>query len=76
MLLILGIMCLIYYPHVVRLVFDRDTGKAKGYGFCEFRDSDTALSAMRNLNGRDLNGRSLRVDFADGEKHTTGANIS
>lgn len=33
------------------LVFDRDTGKAKGYGFCEYRDTDTALSAVRNLNG-------------------------
>src|SRR4051812_31645497 len=34
-----------------RLVFDRDTGKPRGYGFCEYRDSETALSAMRNLNG-------------------------
>jgi RNA recognition motif-containing protein len=32
----------------IRLVFDRDTGKAKGYGFCEYRDAETALSAMRN----------------------------
>ena len=23
-----------------RLVFDRETGKAKGYGFCEFEDAD------------------------------------
>jgi len=55
-----------------RLVFDRETGKPKGYGFCEFRDSATALSAVRNLNGRELNGRNLRVDFAEYEKHTTG----
>jgi len=31
-----------------RLVFDRETGKPKGYGFCEFRDQETALSAIRN----------------------------
>jgi len=51
-----------------RLVFDRDTGKPKGYGFCEYRDAETALSAMRNLNNHDFNGRPLRVDFADNEK--------
>jgi cleavage stimulation factor subunit 2 len=33
---------------IFRLVFDRDTGKPKGYGFCEYRDAETALSAMRN----------------------------
>lgn len=48
-----------------RLVFDRESGKPKGYGFCEYRDQETALSAMRNLNNYDFNGRPLRVDFAD-----------
>ena len=45
---------------------DRETGKCKGYGFCEYADHATALSAMRNLNGYDFHGRNLRVDFADG----------
>jgi len=48
-----------------RLVFDRETGKPKGYGFCEYRDAAMALSAMRNLNGQEMNGRALRVDFAE-----------
>lgn len=30
-----------------RLVFDRESGKPKGYGFCEYKDQETALSAMR-----------------------------
>ncbi|CAM6100427.1 unnamed protein product [Calypogeia fissa] len=51
-----------------RLVVDRDTGKPKGYGFCEFRDEETALSARRNLQGYEINGRQLRVDFAENEK--------
>ncbi|KAI8580859.1 hypothetical protein K450DRAFT_234911 [Umbelopsis ramanniana AG] len=48
-----------------RLVFDKDTGKPKGYGFCEFQDAETASSAVRNLNGYELGGRQLRVDYAD-----------
>jgi cleavage stimulation factor subunit 2 len=51
-----------------RLVYDRETGKPKGYGFCEYRDQETAMSAMRNLNGFELNGRTLRVDNAANEK--------
>lgn len=51
-----------------RLVYDRETGKPKGYGFCEYKDQETALSAMRNLNGYELNGRPLRVDNAASEK--------
>eukprot|EP00873_Tetraselmis_striata_P043294 jgi/Tetstr1/463558/TSEL_008437.t1 len=49
----------------VRLVNDRETGKPKGYGFCEFYDTITAESAMRNLSSHEINGRTLRVDFAD-----------
>ena len=51
-----------------RLVYDRDTGKPKGYGFCEYQDQETAKSAMRNLSGYELNGRSLRVDTATSDK--------
>lgn len=54
--------------HCSSLVYDRETGKPKGYGFCEYKDQETALSAMRNLNAFDLNGRPLRVDNAASEK--------
>ena len=49
-----------------RLVYDRDTGKPKGYGFCEYADAETAASAIRNLGGIELHGRQLRVDSAAG----------
>jgi len=51
-----------------KLVYDRETGKPKGYGFCEYEDQETALSAMRNLNGVEIAGRTLRVDNACTEK--------
>ncbi|KAL5778997.1 hypothetical protein ACOSQ2_009734 [Xanthoceras sorbifolium] len=51
-----------------RLVIDRETGKPKGYGFCEYKDEETALSARRNLQGYAINGRQLRVDFAENDK--------
>ncbi|XP_071715881.1 cleavage stimulating factor 64 isoform X1 [Rutidosis leptorrhynchoides] len=52
-----------------RIVIDRETGKPKGYGFCEYKDEETALSARRNLHGYDINGRQLRVDFAENDKN-------
>ncbi|OAY79397.1 cleavage stimulating factor 64 isoform X2 [Ananas comosus] len=52
-----------------RLVVDRETGKPKGYGFCEYKDEETALSARRNLQGYEINGRQLRVDFAENDKN-------
>ncbi|CAN4088098.1 unnamed protein product [Withania somnifera] len=53
-----------------RLVIDRETGKPKGYGFCEYKDEETALSARRNLQGYEINGRQLRVDFAENDKNS------
>ncbi|KAK4534718.1 hypothetical protein CDCA_CDCA02G0743 [Cyanidium caldarium] len=50
----------------VRIVYDKDTGKPKGFGFCEYRDAETAESAVRNLNERiELLGRTLRVAPSD-----------
>ena len=57
-----------HYLLLIRLVFDRDSGKPKGYGFCEYKDQETALSAMRNLNNYEIAGRNLRVDNACTEK--------
>ena len=49
----------------IRLVNERDTGKFKGYGFCEYEDPETAASAVRNLNEVEVGGRALRLDFAE-----------
>lgn len=45
-------------------MFDRDTGRSKGYGFAEFIDAETAASAVRNLDNYEILGRKLRVDYS------------
>jgi cleavage stimulation factor subunit 2 len=60
-----------------RLVYDKDTGKPKGFGFGEFADADQAAAAVRNLNDYELMGRKLRVDYSkDGEKDEHGGGAS
>ncbi|CAK7269483.1 hypothetical protein SEPCBS57363_003625 [Sporothrix epigloea] len=51
-----------------RLVYDRENGKPKGFGFAEYPDADSAASAVRNLNDFEVMGRKLRVDFSS-ESH-------
>ncbi|KAG9019144.1 hypothetical protein FRB90_005981 [Tulasnella sp. 427] len=55
-----------------RLMIDKESGKSKGYAFCEYHDHDTAASAVRNLNGTEVNGRPLRIDLADSDPFFEG----
>jgi RNA recognition motif-containing protein len=48
----------------VKLVSDRDTGRPRGFGFVEMEDDTAAANAIRELNGKDLGGRSLRINEA------------
>lgn len=47
-----------------KIIMDRDTGRSKGFGFVEMNDGDAADSAISQLNGSDLGGRSLTVNEA------------
>ena len=53
-------------PCRCRIVTERETGKPRGFGFIEFFDIPTAESAIRNLSGSELNGRTIRIVFAEG----------
>ncbi len=47
----------------VSLITDRDTGRSKGFGFVEM-DDELAEKAIAQLNGSELDGRTLTVNEA------------
>jgi RNA recognition motif-containing protein len=47
----------------VSLISDRDTGRPRGFGFVEMSNAD-ASRAMQALNGKDFDGRSLKINEA------------
>ncbi len=48
----------------VDIIVDRRSGRSRGYGFVTMPNEDEARQAVEELNGSDLGGRSLRVDFS------------
>merc|ERR1711939_373343 len=55
----------------VRLATDRETGQPRGFGHVEFDSEDAAKKAVEEMNGEDLDGRGVRVDYA-GERKEGG----
>ncbi|SDG05107.1 RNA recognition motif domain-containing protein [Desulfovibrio legallii] len=51
----------------VKLVTDRDTGRARGFGFVEMADADAA-EAITALDGKEFEGRALRINKAEPKK--------
>jgi len=43
---------------------ERSSGESKGFGFVEFSSADEARAAITGLDGRDVNGQSLKVSEA------------
>ena len=48
----------------VSIVTDRETGRARGFGFVEMSVNDEAERAIAALNGRELDGRALNINEA------------
>lgn len=47
-----------------QVIMDRDTGKSKGFGFVEMKTPQEAQAAIAALNGKDADGRALKVNEA------------
>lgn len=48
-------------PTSVVLALDRETKKSRGFGFVEMDSEEEALACIEQLNGKELNGRPIRV---------------
>lgn len=47
------------------LIKDKASGLSKGFGFVEMPEDDAAFKAIQGLNGKDLDGRKVRVSIAE-----------
>lgn len=48
----------------VSLIIDRDTGRSKGFAFVEMSNDNEAKSAIEQLNGTEVDGRTMNISEA------------
>ncbi|CAA7042482.1 unnamed protein product [Microthlaspi erraticum] len=46
------------------VISDRETGRSRGFGFVSFNSEDSATNAISEMDGKELNGRNIRVNLA------------
>jgi RNA recognition motif-containing protein len=54
------------------VVNDQATGRSRGFGFVEMSTSEEANQAVSQLNGRELDGRQIRVEISQPKARTGG----
>jgi len=60
----------------VAIITDRDTGRAKGFGFVEMSNDAEARVAIDKMNDKEFMGRTLKVNEARPRTDTRGASGS
>ncbi|KAI8894925.1 hypothetical protein BC833DRAFT_189885 [Globomyces pollinis-pini] len=55
-----------------RFPTDRETGAFKGFGYLEFGTTDEAMAAVSALNGQDIAGRAIRLDYSQPRDNAPG----
>jgi len=51
-----------------KIIFDRETGKSRGFGFVTFESLEDGAEALESLNGVQLDGMAIRVSEAQERK--------
>ena len=49
----------------VKLPLERGTTKKRGFGFVTFETPEQAQAAIDGLNGKEISGREIRINFAE-----------
>jgi len=49
----------------VRVIINRASGLSKGFGFVQFASETDAVNALKEMDGQSLDGRNIRVNFAN-----------
>ena len=49
---------------LVKILTDRETGRSRGFGFVEMPNQSEGEAAVAQLNGKEVGGRTLRVNEA------------
>jgi RNA recognition motif-containing protein len=47
-----------------KVINDRDTGRSRGFGFVEMESEEEAKEAIKGLNNKEVEGRSMSVSVA------------
>lgn len=50
------------------IVMDKQTNESKGFGFVEMPKVGEAKAAMKNLNGKDVEGKKIRVKKSESDE--------
>ncbi len=54
------------------VVEDRDTGRSRGFGFVEMSTKEEANTAISTFDGKDLDGRNIKVNEAKPRENRSG----
>lgn len=54
------------------IIEDRETGRSRGFGFVEMSSKEEGQNAISQLNGKDVDGRELKVNEAKPQERNGG----
>jgi len=55
-----------------KVITDRETGRSRGFGFVTFANDESAVSAIGEMNGAELDGRTIKVNEAEDKGFRSG----
>ncbi len=56
------------------VIMDKYTGRSRGFGFVEMDNEEEAMNAINELNGSELDGRTIVVKKAEPRRENNGGN--